>query len=80
MTFVTTLNEVAAELESRLGSAAGDMGDLPDAADVPETSTGFQVTVEDGNATAIAADVAEIAASAGEDTEGLEPGDLARSP
>ena len=73
---VTTLNEVAAELESSLGSAAGDMGELPDATTVPETLTGFRVTIEDGTATAIAADVAEIATSAGEDVEGLESGDL----
>lgn len=73
---VTTLNEVAAEVEASLGPAAGEMGELPDATDVPEELSGFSVTVEDGTATAIGADVAAIGQSAGEDTGDLEPGDL----
>lgn len=74
---VTTLNEISAELEATLGAAAGGMDDdLPDATEVPETLSGFSVTVEDGAATAVAADLAAVAQSAGEDTEGMEPGDL----
>lgn len=73
---MTTMNEVSAELESTLGAAGGDMEDLPEADDVPETLSGFSVTVEDGAATAVAADLAAVAQSAGEDTEGVEPGDL----
>ena len=73
---VTTLNEVAAELESSLGGAAGDMGDLPSAEDVPETLSGFSVTIEDGTATAIIADIAEVAASAGESMDEVQPGEL----
>lgn len=73
---VTTLNEVSAELEASLGAAAGDMGDLPTADEVPETLTGFSVTVEDGAATAIVADIATVAESAGETTQDIEPGDL----
>ncbi len=73
---VSALNEIGTELESTLGAAGGDMEDLPDADQVPETLSGFSVTVEDGSATAVAADVAAIAESAGEDTEGMEAGDL----
>lgn len=73
---VTTITEVSAELESTLGAAGGDMEDLPEADDVPETLSGFTITVEDGAATAVGADLAAVAQSAGEDTEGVEPGDL----
>lgn len=74
---VTTLNEISTELETTLGAAAGGMDDdLPDASEVPETLSGFSVTVEDGAATAVGADLAAVAQSAGEDTEGVEPGDL----
>lgn len=73
---VATLNEISAELEASLGAAAGNMGDLPTADEVPETLEGFSVTVEDGTATAITADVAEIAASAGEAIEEIESGEL----
>lgn len=74
---VETLNEVAAELEANLGAAAGaDMGELPDTADVPETLSGFSVTVEDGTATAVGMDMAMMAESAGEPIEEIEPGEL----
>lgn len=73
---ITALDEIGTELESTLGAAGGDMEDLPEADEVPETLSGFTVTVEDGAATAVGADVAAIAESAGEDTEGMEPGDL----
>lgn len=73
---VIAFNEISGELEQTLGAAAGDMGELPDTAEVPETLTGFSVTVEDGVATAIIADIAEVAESAGETVDELEPGDL----
>lgn len=73
---VATFNEIAVELEDVLGEAAGDMGELPDAADVPEELSGFSITVEDGRATAISADLATVATAAGEDIDDLEPGDL----
>ncbi len=73
---VTTLNEISAELEASLGAAAGDMGDLPTADEVPESLSGFSVTIEDGAATAIAADIAAVAESAGETSTEIEPGEL----
>lgn len=73
---VATLDDITDELEGSLGPAAGDMGGLPDADDVPETLSGFSVTVEDGTATALGADVAMIADSAGEGIAELEAGDI----
>lgn len=73
---VTALNEVSAEVESALGPAAGGMSsDLPSTDEVPETLSGFAITVEDGAATALAADVAEVMESAGE-TGDIEAGDV----
>lgn len=73
---VTTLNEISTEVEGTLGAAGGDMEDMPEADEVPETLSGFTVTVEDGAATSVSADLVAVAESAGEDTEGAEPGDM----
>ncbi len=68
-----TLVELAGDLEDLTGGAAGD---VPDPADVPETLSGIQITVEDGRVTRITFDVAAVGESAGEDTGDMEPGDL----
>ena len=68
-----TLVELAGDLEDLTGGATGD---VPDPADVPETISGIQVTVEDGRVTRITFDVAAVGQSAGEDTGDMEPGDL----
>lgn len=74
--FVQTLNEIAADLEGQLGATGADMDELPTADDVPETVEGLSVTVEDGTATSLSADLATLAQSAGEDAGDLAEGDV----
>jgi hypothetical protein len=73
---VATLEEISAEVEGTVGAAAGDMDDLPSPDEVPETLSGFSVTVEDGTATAVAADMAAVAESAGESADDIEVGEF----
>lgn len=75
--FFETMNELNAELQDTLGPMGGSADqDLPDPEDVPETLSGFTITVEDGQATEITGDVATITESAGEDADGLAEGDI----
>lgn len=75
--FFETMNELNAELQDTLGPMGGSADqDLPELEDVPETLSGFTITVEDGQATEITGDVATITESVGEDADGLEEGDV----
>lgn len=73
----TTLNEISSRVESSLGAAgAAGREDLPDPDEIPETISGFSVSVEGGTATAVGADVATVAESTGDPIAELEEGDL----
>ena len=74
---VETINAVNAELQDSLGAMAGSAPqEVPSPGEVPEEVSGFTITVEDGQATEIAGDVAAIAESAGEDPGELGEGDV----
>src|SRR5690606_26985270 len=74
--FVEALVDISREMGELTGAAGADTEDLPDPADVPEEIDGVQVTVADGVATEIRADMVTLAQAMGEDTEEFEPGDL----